>query len=187
MAGGLALALVSTKILPQFVPHEAGVELGVFLGASAVGALLPDIDIKGSTISNDQKVLSFIVRTFFGHRGFTHSLLCLLALTSLIYSATTLFSVPFGNEAVWGFGLGYFSHLFLDALNPKGIPLFYPIKTHIRIMGIRTGGFLEKIVRLGLLVVIAWVSIGFLPLSDISAYLKENLSAKKMWGEFWGK
>jgi membrane-bound metal-dependent hydrolase YbcI (DUF457 family) len=98
------------------------------------GSLLPDIDTKTSSLGR-----WFVFRPLqvaFSHRGITHSLL-FLAILSLGF----WYFLPLGFE---GFVLGYGSHLFLDLLTIKGIPLFWPITQ--KFGGFcRTGRMFDKI------------------------------------------
>jgi inner membrane protein len=108
--------------------------------ASMFGAILPDIDITRSTIG---KALFFISRPLerkFGHRSITHSLIGWLIGTILfavlMVAALWLYAViahkqasllnPLSLRWISGFSLGYFSHLILDMLNPRGVQLLWP-------------------------------------------------------------
>ncbi len=88
----------------------------LIVGEAVLGALLPDIDTEESTISS-APVFAQIHDVFFQntpHRGWTHSVLfCLLPLMALGCF------VPAARLLV----LGYASHLFLDALTERGIPI----------------------------------------------------------------
>lgn len=53
-------------------------------GASAVGALLPDIDEPSSTLGQNAKLLSGTIKAVAGHRGFFHSPLALILLWLLL-------------------------------------------------------------------------------------------------------
>lgn len=94
-----------------------------YYGGLVLGSLLPDIDHKQSYLGRRLPFLSAPIQKFFGHRGFTHSLLSLSFLglaTGLYWYVNPLF---FG-----GLLLGYFSHLLADMATVSGIPLFFPNK-----------------------------------------------------------
>lgn len=68
------------------IPFSLGVLAGV-----AVGSLIPDIDEPQSLIGNKAKGIANATKSFFGHRGFTHSILGMLIFAGLMY----LMTVPF--------------------------------------------------------------------------------------------
>lgn len=154
IAGGLALATLSLTMLEHQTnigfTKENMIILSVYGSAAVLGSLLPDIDIKGSKISNKNKIASFIIRTFFGHRGFTHSMLCYALLSMGVFFLSGMIPGGYGGYITKGFMIGYLSHLILDMLNPMGVPLLFPNKKMVSIAGIKTGGFLENFVFLGL-------------------------------------
>ena len=53
---------------------------GIVVGASMIGAMLPDIDHPNSRISKKAKITSRVVNTVVGHRGLFHSPIFILAL-----------------------------------------------------------------------------------------------------------
>jgi len=67
------------------------------------------------------------------------------------------------NVVWWSFIIGFVSHLVMDSITKEGVPWFFPIPLRIgfppvRILRIKTGGFLEKaIIFPGLVVGIGWV------------------------------
>ncbi|MEG0579902.1 MAG: metal-dependent hydrolase, partial [Niameybacter sp.] len=99
----------------------------------------------------------------FGHRKATHSLLAVVSLMGLMY-------VLFGKNYIGlGVGLGYLSHLLLDMLNPRGVPLLYPFtKYKYKILGkIHTGEKGEEIVYFILMVGLLILAIKALSLSPL--------------------
>ena len=87
--------------------------LGICSGIMRNGTMFPTIG-----------VVLFAMLCFAGiltpHRGFTHSIAGVLAYTA----AVALIYPPF----IPAFAVGYISHLALDLLNKKKLPLFYPLK-----------------------------------------------------------
>lgn len=73
------------------------------------GALLPDIDHPRSILGRRMPFVGWILT----HRMFTHSFL-FAGLLALIHPAL---------------GLGCAAHILLDAVNPTGCPLLYPIRS----------------------------------------------------------
>jgi len=131
-------------------------EVFYYLYLAYLGSLYPDIDHIGSHLGHRRKVLSYYIAMKFGHRTITHSLLGMLigTLPVFLISQTTWIFFNFGKIAWFYFTIGYFSHLFTDTMNPKGIPWLYPKKTmyslnHFQMgtsseewMNVGTGGFL---------------------------------------------
>jgi len=156
--GGVALALTVTTLTGLYYPDGINVSLattGVYLACAGTGALLPDIDTKRSTVSQEHKVVSFFSRLFLTHRGFTHSPLCLAILGIILYIAKTILKMPFLDIVFTGFLLGYGSHIILDSFNPKGVPLLYPSKKRFSFGNVKTSGFWENFVFFALTCVIA--------------------------------
>ena len=88
---------------------------------AAVASLLPDIDLPPAKIGRLFWFISVPLERRFGHRTLTHSAVLLLAVAAL---AVPLLAVqPLYYWAVVG---GYWSHLWLDMLNIRGIDLFWP-------------------------------------------------------------
>lgn len=148
--GGVTLSVTVSTISGLYMPYvsdnvlssaESFVVFGGFMFGTCFGSLLPDIEKKGSTISNRFKLISFISRILFGHRGFTHSLLAVLLLGVIAFPITL--SLPFLKPFFVGLIIGYLSHLLLDALNPTGVPLFYPLDYKITFANVTTGGIWE--------------------------------------------
>jgi inner membrane protein len=104
---------------------------------------LPDIDNPNSIIGQLFPKLSNYLFMYFGHRGLTHSIIPLIVLSIVsIYSFEPL--------------LAYASHLFLDALNPFGIMLFYPKNSRIVLFNLASAGSNKEL--LFIIVLIALVS-----------------------------
>jgi len=91
------------------------------LGLAVLASTLPELDHERSEIGQLLKPLSKRIARRYGHRTFTHSFVALgvlgLAASPLLWIAPELW---------WGLLLGYFSHMILDVLTPKGVCLFWP-------------------------------------------------------------
>jgi len=97
------------------IPFTIGYLTGVTLGS-----LLPDIDEPNSYIGRRSFGIAYLVKRKFGHRGFTHSLLCWLIVTVYCSIFPSLFTV--------GISLGYLFHILGDLFSVQGVPLFSPIQ-----------------------------------------------------------
>lgn len=111
--------------------------IAIFLISAWFGSLLPDIDHPTSTMSKKMgllllpyRILQFIfgkfekTKHFVGHRGITHTVL-FLVIPILIALFVPMYGII--KIALIGIAIGIFSHLFMDMLNPMGVPLFLPI------------------------------------------------------------
>lgn len=135
--------------------------------AAVVAAWLPDVDNPRSTLGNGLsrsknpalnlvgrplswalRVTSFTLVRTVGHRTLTHSLLGILLFALPVW----LFLGSFPNLSL-ALVVGYASHVFADALNTRGVPLFWPLGTPFRLVpgGIRSGGAVEVAVALAVL------------------------------------
>lgn len=114
------------------------------VAAGATGGLLPDIDHPNSKISHKLKPVSKLVSLLFAHRGLFHTpILYIILWTLAIWQISNSNTVMLINALF----LGIMSHLFLDALNPTGIPLLFPFENkHRNLAHIKTGGLTEKII-----------------------------------------
>lgn len=175
--GGLAAGALAAAVL------RPGTVLGCGMVAAALlGSLLPDIDNKNSSISRRWRLFSCLVTagqrtirllayilpakqrryvaSLIGHRGLTHSLCPVILLPSVCALIGQLV-----GQAAWGWiggvGLaaGILSHLVLDMLS-GGVPLFMPFSTkRVCLAHIRTGGAVEWLFRMGMLVVLIYLTL----------------------------
>lgn len=144
MIGGIALAGVIHLTAIQMTE----IEMIGYYGFALLGTMLPDIDHPKSFISRYSLGLHYLFKGC-KHRGFTHTLLAAIILVMLLGGFFGM------NAAVFGIGIGYVSHLLLDALNPRGVPILYPFtKAKYHVANIRTGGEGEYVI-FGMLVVVA--------------------------------
>lgn len=130
--------------------------------AAAIAAWLPDVDNPRSRLGNGLsrtkspvldklirpvswglKALSFVLFRTVGHRTLTHSLLGVLIFAAIVSPLAPL--VPGLYAALLA---GYASHLFADALNIRGVPLFWPMGKPFKLLpgGVRSGGAFEFVV-----------------------------------------
>lgn len=80
----------------------------------------------------------------FKHRCFTHSLIGLILFISII----KLTSAQYGLSPIYkGFIIGYISHLVSDLFTPKGIRLFFPMKSNVAFPPkVKNNSFMEKLI-----------------------------------------
>jgi inner membrane protein len=130
---------------------------------AAVASLLPDIDLPPARIGRLFWFVSVPLERRFGHRTLTHSAVMLLAVALL--ASPLGFLNPLYFWAVVG---GYWSHLWLDMLNVRGIDLFWPSPIRLVTPGNRhwrfqVGGRGEMI----LLAVLIGLTVALYPLSHL--------------------
>lgn len=106
-----------------------------FLLFVIVGALFVDIDSKKSFIG---KIILFRpLQWIFSHRGVFHTILF-----AILFSLVVAF---FDRWLGVAFAFGYLSHLLLDCFTPAGVRLFWPIWDGKIGFGVRSGGLIEEI------------------------------------------
>ena len=117
-----ALAAVSMDSLPE---ASLGI-LGTTIAAGGFGGLIPDIDL------------------IFSHRGLFHTPILYIIIWGLL---TFQIANPYYGFLLNAIFIGIASHLILDALNPTGIPLFFPLENKRRhFANIKTGSWAETLV-----------------------------------------
>jgi inner membrane protein len=96
----------------------------VYIIATIIGALLPDIDHTRSIIGKTVYPLAKWLATNYGHRTITHSIIFLLAIYCISIFFENIFSQNLHLSTILFFSV--FSHLLFDMVTIQGIPLFYP-------------------------------------------------------------
>ncbi|MBL7147751.1 MAG: metal-dependent hydrolase [Nanoarchaeota archaeon] len=114
----------------------------IFILVCTIVGTLPDIDHPKSKVKIP--IISKILNFFFGHRKLIHSLFFAAILAFLIHYFFGRYYLPFI--------IGYLSHIVLDSLTFQGINFIYPIKQFTLKGPIKTGGFLEKVLFVVLVV-----------------------------------
>lgn len=119
---------------------------------AGVASLLPDIDHPKSSFGKVVPFLSYPISALFGHRGITHSLFAVAAGCALmwLYGYRLWFVAPLA--------IGYLSHLAGDMFTNSGVPLFWPKKDKVAIPVFSTGGVIEFFVRIGITVLLVWLT-----------------------------
>lgn len=171
------LAGVGTGIATIEMLHVNDITIqAVLLTGCVLGSLLPDIDNPQSTISYKipfaravYGLLQNIIRTFanilprhqkeyvrsgIGHRGVSHSLLAAIVLSKIAWLVGNVINIDPDAFAL-GLMLGILSHIFLDLFS-GGTRLFFPLSYNVKFMKIKTGGIIEWIIRIGLIIVLVY-------------------------------
>lgn len=77
IAFGALMPIVIEKVMGVHI-NEPLLFASVSMAGGAIGSLIPDIDSPSSTIGRRMKVVSRFIAETLGHRGGTHTLICLL-------------------------------------------------------------------------------------------------------------
>ncbi|MDG4551695.1 MAG: metal-dependent hydrolase [Candidatus Contendobacter sp.] len=130
---------------------------------AAVAAILPDIDLPPSKIGRLFFWVSVPLERRFGHRTLTHSLVGLAGLAVVVSPLWLLQPLYF-----WCVVGGYWSHLWLDMLNIRGVDLLWPSPVRLVTPGNRNwrlevGSKAEMILLSALLV----TTLALVPLSQL--------------------
>ncbi len=149
--GGIfAVAAFYSLVPPANLPTLA---MGLICGG--VGGLLPDIDHSNSKITRSTGFVGSLLSKIFPHRGITHAPFFWILLWVALH-----FTLPAFSFVFFPLLLGCLSHIFLDALTPKGVPVFLPFhKKYVNLSRITTGGKLEYLVCA--LLHLGWVYLSF--------------------------
>lgn len=150
LLGGAALALLlEKKCLDSgidIISIKTITNLGMYYSFSLLGSIFPDIDKERTYISTRIPHVSKFINKSFGHRTITHSLTFFLVLVYLFsYLEINMYLSA-------GFLVGYLSHIILDMFNIQGVQLFYPFKSKVTIMKIKTSTIYETIFKYLLIV-----------------------------------
>ena len=111
--------------------------IALFLGVCCFFAILADIDHPQSKIGRKIKPLSWGCNKLFGHRGVLHSIFPVIALY-------LVFMYILGwRDIALGAGVGYFSHILVDAFTIQGINFLNPVG-RAKVSGfVETGSIVE--------------------------------------------
>lgn len=120
----------------------------ISLATIEAGSYLPDIDM-GTTHSGRQHPLvsKAISKLGGGHRGVTHTLVVPIILIILVraiglYLGDLHYLASLLGSLIFGFFVGWVSHIFADLFNGKGCPLLWPImQGKVHIMDLPSDGF----------------------------------------------
>jgi inner membrane protein len=119
--------------------------LGIpFILAGVLFSALPDLDTPKSAVGRRIRPVSTTIKLLIGHRTFIHSVWPWALLFLLIY--------PFSIDVALGIGVGYLTHLLLDALTRSGVQPFYPFPYKVR-GPLKTGGIVENACAVAMIII----------------------------------
>ncbi|AZP36263.1 Inner membrane protein YdjM [Candidatus Annandia adelgestsuga] len=88
---------------------------------------LPDLDHPNSIIGKKFYYISKLFYKFFGHRGFTHSILSII-IFYYILNLLIFFNLYIPKYIIYSLIIGYTSHIIGDMFTYNGVPLLWPCK-----------------------------------------------------------
>ena len=136
---------------------------GISWALAAAASLLPDIDLPTAKIGRLFWFIAVPLERRFGHRTLTHSAVGMMAVA--MPAAPLWFVSPLYFGCVIG---GYWSHLWIDMLNLRGVDLFWPSPIRLVTPGNRNWrlqvGSKAEMVLFSVLIVVA---VALYPLSHI--------------------
>lgn len=125
----LASAIVAKR--SDLTPVIAHADWWHLIPATLLTSLLPDIDHPSSLLGSRLRWISVPISRVFGHRGFTHSLIAIVAGLWLLHvKLPPEYWLP--ADVIQGMVLGYLSHIVADMLTPAGVPLLWPCRWRFR-------------------------------------------------------
>jgi len=145
----------------ELTPILAQADWWHLVPSALLTCLLPDIDHPKSLLGQRLRWLSHPIARAFGHRGFTHSLLAVVA-GLWLFQINLPQSSPIPADVLQGLTLGYLSHIVADMLTPAGVPLLWPCRWRFRLPILRSqkGNQLERALCLGLVGYALWFPVG---------------------------
>ncbi|MFC7686540.1 metal-dependent hydrolase [Ureibacillus sp. GCM10028918] len=163
LMGGLTAGIAASKYIVPTVSQngliDAIVSIGAVVCGALLGSLLPDIDHRNSYIGRKLKIASFIISKTLGHRSVVHTPLVIFAFSAILYYFSmqlTGWVHVISDSFIIGLSAGMWSHLLLDMMTRRGIPLLYPFtKKGFRIANFRGGGIGDTIANIGCMLLIA--------------------------------
>lgn len=139
--GGLLAGAAAAAVIKHYYSiNPEGIIISI--GTAVLGGIMPDIDTTKSKVKIP--VLSSIIKMIFGHRSLFHSPFFYVVLSFLFF-----FFIPWTKLYCVTFLCGAMSHLLLDMLNKKGIPLLYPFsKKHFHFCALQSAGIADFSIRI---------------------------------------
>lgn len=143
--GLLLLPYIYNTFLVDYNLSYRVILLFIYAYFTHFGALVSDIDMKGSYISKRFPIVYKVFGKRFRHRGFTHSLI----FVGIIAFIGDTIIVSSNDNIVFtcifsGLLAGVLSHICLDLITKEGVELFYPLGINFSILPIKTSSKTEK-------------------------------------------
>ena len=133
----LAIGFFISILMLQFFEIEKQL---IFVFFVVLASVIPDIDITTSKVGKKTKPISWILQFLFGHRGIVHSIF----MPIFLYMLLTF--IGLGKTVAMGVFIGYFIHLFADAMTRQGVMFLAPISI-VKISGpIRSNGIFDYLI-----------------------------------------
>lgn len=166
MVSGTHVAFGSTLFLAGSALFEYEVSI-VTWSCVAIGSILPDVDLPTSFFGRTFWWASTRLEKRYGHRTITHSFLAMLVLATLLYPLLHYDKALY----FWCVVGGYWSHLWIDMFNLRGVDLFWPSPIRVVMPGkeqyrMQVGSKSEMILMTGLMVAV----LGLYPLSNVGLW-----------------
>ncbi|KAA9001744.1 metal-dependent hydrolase [Affinibrenneria salicis] len=136
----------------ELSPELAAGDWWHLIPGALLTSLLPDIDHPKSLLGQRLKWISAPIARAFGHRGFTHSLLAIVAGLWFIHTRLPAgWIIP--SDAWHAMIIGYLSHIIADMLTSAGVPLLWPCRWRfcLPLLNSQQGNQLERALCLGLM------------------------------------
>ncbi|WP_406706036.1 metal-dependent hydrolase [Sodalis sp.] len=153
--GHFIFALASTILAKKMAltPALAQGDWWHVIAGGLLTCLLPDIDHPKSVLGQRLTWLSTPIARLCGHRGFTHSLLAIIA-GILLFTLRLPPQSVIPLDAFHAMIIGYLSHIAADMLTPAGVPLLWPCRWRFRlpILSPAKGNQLERLVCIAALI-----------------------------------
>lgn len=141
-------------------PHLGLPPLDVVPLAMAIGgSLLPDIDHPQSWVGRRLRMISRPIAATMGHRGFTHSILAVIA------CGLALRWQGLSRGIVAPVVVGYLSHLGADFFTSSGLRLAWPLQRRYALPLCKTGSVAESVIVMLFAVWVGAAVMGIRPLS----------------------
>ena len=141
-------------------PHLGLPPLDVISLAMAIGgSLLPDIDHPQSWVGRRLRLISRPLAATMGHRGFTHSILAVIACALLLRWQ------GLSRGVVAPVVVGYLSHLGADFFTSSGLPLAWPLRRRYALPLCKTGSLAESVIVVLFAIWVGATAMGLRPLS----------------------
>jgi inner membrane protein len=130
----------------------------VALALAIGGALLPDIDHPQSWVGRRARLIAHPLAALLGHRGFTHSILAVVACSLLLRWR------GLGRAVVDPLVVGYLSHLAADLVTSSGLRLGWPLRRRFAIPLCKTGSRGGLVIVMSLVVWVGATILGMRPI-----------------------
>lgn len=153
---GLGVGALLATVTNADITH-----IGLLAMVAGAGAMLPDIDHRHAPIRQRLGIVGNVLLFWLPHRGLTHSLLVLVAVSGLAVFFWHIFGLALAA--------GYASHLIADMTTQRGLPILYPWKANFYVLphGFRvTTGKLSE--GFALLIILGGMATAFAYLHGLS-------------------